>query len=103
MPQLKLPRARKTKAEEVRFIPQGSMLEDVEQDGDVRRLIHNMMALNEGTTIMQIVVECQRQFQEKYFSMKSNEWRHLIGDYVRDVTNRPELQEQETFHFTMVG
>ena len=97
MPQLKMPRQKKPRTEEVRFIPQGSMLTDVEVDGDVRRLVHNMMALDEGTTIMQIVIKCQQEFQERYFSMKSNEWRHLIQDYVRNVTGRQDLKEDERF------
>jgi len=91
------------KAIEKTLIPEGSMLDDVEKDGDVRRLIHNMMELYEGTTIMNIVVECQREFQEKYFSMGGNDWRHLIRDYVRMVTERPELQETEVFRFVMAG
>jgi len=93
----------KKKTEEVRLIPEGSILEDVEEDAEVRRLVHNMMALDEGTTIMQIVVECQKEFQERYFSMKPNEWRHLIRDYVREVTKRPELQEEEVFRYVMAG
>jgi type I restriction enzyme R subunit len=79
------------------------MLEHIEDDADVRRLIHNMMALDEGTTIMKIVVECQKQYQERYFSMKANEWRHLIRDYVREVTERPELNEEEVFRFSLAG
>ena len=75
------------------MIPKGSMLEDVEADEDVRRLVHNMMELYEGTTILNIVAECQREYQERYFGMKTNDWRHLLGDYVRMVTQRPELQE----------
>jgi type I restriction enzyme R subunit len=62
-----------------------------------------MMGLDEGTTIMQIVVECQKELQEKYFSMKGNDWRHLIRDYVRMVTERPEMQENEIFRFSMAG
>ena len=84
-------------------MPKGSILEDVEEDAEVRRLVHNMMALDEGTTIMQIVVACQKEFQERYFSMKPNEWRHLIRDYVREVTKRPELQEEEVFRYVMAG
>lgn len=91
------------KAQEVRLIPKGSMLEDVEADGDVRRLVHNMMELYEGTTIMNIVLECQREYQERYFSMNTNDWRHLIRDYVRKVTERPELQETEVFRYVMAG
>ena len=57
----------------------------------------NMMALDEGTTIMDIALECQREYQERFFNMSGNDWRHLIGDYVRNITQRPELQEQEVF------
>jgi type I restriction enzyme R subunit len=88
-------------AQEARLIPSGSVLEDVEEDNDVRVLIHNMMELYEGTTIMNIVVECQKVFQEKYFSMKGNEWRHLIRDYVRNVTQRPDLQDDEVFRYSV--
>ena len=91
------------KAQEIQLIPNGSVLSDVEDDGEVRRLIHNMMALYEGTTIMNIVLECQREYQERYFSMKANDWRHLIRDYVRKVTERPELQEEEVFRYVMAG
>ena len=96
-------KGRKSKTEEVRLKPAGSMLDDVEKDDDVRRMVHNMMELYEGTTIMNIVLECQREFQEKYFSMSGNDWRHLIRDYVRMVTERPELQETEVFRFSMTG
>ena len=91
------------KAQEIQLIPKDSMLEDVENDADVRRLIHNMMELYEGTTIMNIVIECQKEFQERYFSMKTNDWRHLIRDYVRKVTEKPELQETEVFRYVMAG
>lgn len=88
---------------ETRLIPPGSVLDDVEKDNEVRILIHNMMELYEGTTILNIVVECQKQFQEKYFSMKGNDWRHLVRDYVRDVTKRPDLKEDEVFRYSMAG
>jgi len=91
------------KAIEATFIPPGTILNDVNSDNDVRRLIHNMMGLDEGTTIMQIVVECQKEFQEKYFNMKGNDWRHLVRDYVREVTEQPDLQEDEVFRFSMAG
>ena len=93
----------KGKAMEIQFKPASRMLTDVEKDEDVRRLVHNMMGLDEGTTIMQIVVECQKEFQERYFSMTGNDWRHLIRDYVREVTENPQLQETEVFRFVMAG
>ena len=91
------------KPEEIKLIPPSSILNDVNNDDDVRRLVHNMMELYEGTTILNIVLECQREFQEKYFNMGSNDWRHLIRDYVREVTERPELREDEVFRFSMAG
>lgn len=96
-------RARGKKAMEISMKPVGTLLEDVEKDADVRRLVHNMMELYEGTTIMNIVIECQKEYQERYFSMGTNDWRHLIRDYVRKVTERPELQESEVFRFVMTG
>lgn len=91
------------KVVEAKLIPSGSVLNDIEKDDEVRRLIHNMMGLDEGTTIMQIVVECQKEFQERYFSMTGNEWRHLVRDYVREVTENPQLQDDDVFRFTMAG
>jgi len=46
-----------------------------------------------------IYLECIREFQEKYFSMKPNEWRHLVRDYVREVTKRPDLDDNELFTY----
>lgn len=88
---------------EAMFKPSGTILYDVGVDNDVRILVRNMMELYEGTTILHIAVECQRKFQQKYFSMKPNDWRHLIRDYVRIVTERPELQETEVFRYVMAG
>ena len=93
------PSRRGKKADEVRFIASGSMLANVPDDNDVRKLIHNMMELEDGTTIETIYLECIREFQEKYFSMKPNEWRHLVRDYVREVTKRPDLDENELFTY----
>ena len=93
------PSKRGKKADEVRFIASGSMLANVPDDNDVRKLIHNMMELEDGTTIETIYLECIREFQEKYFSMKPNEWRHLVRDYVREVTERPDLEDTELFTY----
>ena len=87
------------KAEEIRFIASGSILTNVFDDNDVRKLIHNMMELEDGTTIETIYLECIREYQYKYFNMKPNEWRHLVRDYVREVTKRPDLGEQELFTY----
>lgn len=93
------PSRRGKKADEVRFIASGSMLANIPDDNDVRKLIHNMMELEDGTTIETIYLECIREFQEKYFSMKPNEWRHLVRDYIRKVTERPDLEDNELFTY----
>jgi len=93
------PSKRGKKADEVHFIASGSMLANIPDDNDVRKLIHNMMELEDGTTIETIYLECIREFQEKYFSMKPNEWRHLVRDYVREVTERPDLEDNELFTY----
>ena len=93
----------KGKAVNVRLIPEGSMLTEILPDTDENRLINNMMALDEGTTILAIVAECQKEFQEKYFSMKQRDWLHLIRDYVRNATKKPDLQDNEVFTFKMAG
>ena len=94
---------RRFHATEAMLKPSGSILYNVEADNEVRILVCNMMELFEGTTIMQIAVECQREFQQKYFSMKTDDWCHLLRDYVRKVTERPNLQEQEVFRYVMAG
>ena len=97
------PSKRGMKAEEVQFIAPGSILANVLDDSEVRKLIHNLMELEDGTTIDTIYLECIREFQDKYFNMKPNDWRHLVRDYVREVTKRPDLQENEVFRFSMAG
>ena len=97
------PSKRGKKADEVRFVPTGSILTNVLDDNEVGKLIHNLMEMEDGTTIETIYLECIREYQEKYFSMKPNEWRHLVRDYVREVTERPELRDDEVFRFSMAG
>lgn len=83
--------------------PRGSMIYNVADDEGVRVLVHNMMELYGGTTIMSIALECQKKFQQRYFSMKTSDWCHLLCDYVRKVTERPNLHEEEVFRYVMAG
>jgi type I restriction enzyme R subunit len=62
-----------------------------------------MMGLNGGNTIMKIAVECQKEFQQKYYGMKTSDWLNLLSDYVRKVTERPTLKDEEAFRFVMAG
>ena len=36
-------------------------------------------------------------FGDKYASMQPKDWSRLINDYVRQVTNRPDLKEDTLF------
>ena len=87
------------KAEEIHLVATGSVLTNIKDDHDVRKLIHDMMELDEGTTIETIYLECMRKYQEHYFNMKPNEWRHLVRDYVKNVTQRQDLQDDVVFTF----
>lgn len=87
----------------VQMLNTEAMLYSVNDDENVLILVHNMMGLYEGTTIMKIAVECQKVFQQRYFRMKTNDWLNLLSDYVRRVTERPTLQDEEVFRFVMAG
>ena len=94
---------RRKKAETFWLQTDVNMLRDVNEDSDVRRLIHNMMEMDGGTMMKNITSVCIGQFAERYYGMKPNDWRHLIDEYVRKVTSRPKLQEDEVFRFVMTG
>ena len=91
------------KAAEVRLVAEAAMLREVNDDAEVRKLIHNMMEMDGGTMMKNIYSVCIGMFQVKYNNMTPNDWRHLIDDYVRKVTHRPDLQEDEVFYFKEVG
>lgn len=91
------------KAAEVRLVAEAAMLREVNDDAEVRKLIHNMMEMDGGTMMKNIYSVCIGMFQVKYNNMTPNDWRHLIDDYVRKVTHRPNLQEDEVFYFKEVG
>jgi len=91
------------KAAEVRLVAEAAMLREVNDDAEVRKLIHNMMEMDGGTMMKNIYSICIGMFQVKYNNMTPNDWRHLIDDYVRKVTHRPNLQEDEVFYFKEVG
>ncbi len=91
------------KATEIRLVAEAAMLRDVNDDNEVRKLIHNMMEMDGGTMMKNIHSVCITMFQDKYNNMTPNDWRHLIDDYVRTVTHRPDMQEDEVFYFKVSG
>ena len=97
-----LNRKHSQKASSVRFQSDATMLKDVNLDGDVRRLIHNMMEMDGGTMMRNITSVCIGQFGEQYASMEPKDWSRLIIDYVRKVTHRPDLEEETLFYYKAV-
>lgn len=91
------------KAAEVRMVAEAAMLKDVNDDEELHRLIHNMMEMNGGTMMKNICSVCIKQFGERYGSMTPKDWEHLIYGYIRKVTERPNLQEEEMFRYVMAG
>ena len=97
-----LNRKQSQKAASVRFQSDATMLKDVNLDGDVRRLIHNMMEMDGGTMMKNITSVCMGLFGERYASMQPKDWSHLIDEYVRKVTNRSDLNEDTLFYYKAV-
>lgn len=93
----------KPKAKEIIIKTEVLMLNDVNEDPELRKLIHNMMEMDGGTMMKNVTSVCMAMFGEKYISMSKNDWRHLIDDYVRKVTNLPNLREDEVFRYVMAG
>lgn len=91
------------KATEVRLVAEVAMLRNVNDDPEVHKLIHNMMEADEGTMMKNILSVCIAKFQEKYNNMKPKDWNHLVFGYIREVTQRPKLKEDEVFRYVMTG
>lgn len=87
------------KAAEVRLVAEAAMLRDVNDDVEVRKLIHNMMEIDGGTIMKNITSVCIKQYGEKYGNMKPKDWEYLIYGYVRHVTHQPDLKEDTIIYF----
>lgn len=61
------------KAAEIQLVAEAAMLRDVNDDEEVRKLIHNMMEMDGGTMMKNIYSICIAMFQEKYNNMKSSD------------------------------
>ena len=91
------PKRRKKAASTVWMQTDANMLRNVNDDEEVRRLIHNMMEMDGGTMMKNIASMSIAMFGDKYASMQPKDWSRLINDYVRQVTNRPDLKEDTLF------
>lgn len=87
------------KAKEVIIKSEVLMIKDVNDDPELRKLIHNMMEMDGGTMMKNITSICIKQYGERYVNMNPKEWERLIYDYVRQVTSRPDLDENTLFYF----
>lgn len=90
---------RKPKTEEIRLIAEGTIITSVYDDEELRRLIHNLMEMDGGTMMKNVNSVCIKQFGERYGNMTPKDWERLIYGYIRSVTQRPELAEDELFTF----
>lgn len=90
---------RRIKAGTIWLQTDANMLRDVNEDADVRKLIHNMMEMDGGTMMKNITSVCIGQYAQRYIGMKPKDWEKLIYGYVRMVTNRQDLKEDELFEY----
>ena len=96
-------RNHKQTAQTIRFQSENTVLKNVNDDHDVRRLIHNMMEMDGGTMMKNITSVSIAMFGERYASMNSKDWSRLINEYVRTVTNRPDLEEETVFQYKPIA
>jgi 5-methylcytosine-specific restriction protein A len=87
------------KAKEVIIKSEVLMIKDVNDDPELRKLIHNMMEMDGGTMMKNITSVCIKQYGERYVNMNPKEWERLIYDYVRNVTHQQDLKEDTIFYY----
>lgn len=98
--EIKTPKQKdKQKAMQIHFWTENTILRDVKDDDDVRRLIHNMMEMDGGTMMKNIYSVCINQFAEKYYNMSIKDWHHLIDDYVKRVTNLQHIDDDQIVYY----
>lgn len=93
------PRRRQKTAVTIIMQVESAMLRDVNEDEEVHRLIHNMMEMDGGSMMKNILSICISMFQERYSSMKPKDWSHLIFGYVSKVTGRTDLKEETIVYY----
>ena len=69
------------------------MLNNVEDDQDVRNLIFNRLQLDDTTSDLQLQREVIELFGERYPDMKQNDWCHIIEDYTPMIRNANKARE----------
>ena len=69
------------------------VLNNVEDDQDVRNLIFTRLQLDDTTSDLQLQREVIELFGERYPDMKQNDWRHIIEDYTPMIRNANKARE----------
>ena len=55
-----------------------------------------MMALFSGISILSLTKACVEKYGETYFMMKASDWYHVVSDYVKQKTQRYDLNDDDT-------
>lgn len=85
-------------ASEVALIAEGTIIANVADDEELRRLIHNLIELDGGALMKNVVSICQKQFQERYPNMKPKAWMHLVRAYIEKITGKQGIDDNEIVH-----
>lgn len=72
---------------------------DSNADDKVVALIENMMDASVGSSILKVIVECQKEFGESYPTRSQKEWYHLVRDYVEKRNKRYDIPDDEVIYF----
>lgn len=82
-------------ADEVTLIGKGTIIDKVEDDDELRRLIHNLIEMDGGTLMKNVVSVCQKQFQERYPNMKTKAWMHLVSAYIEKIAGKHGIDDHD--------
>ena len=85
-------------ADEVTLIAKGTIIDKVEDDDELRRLIHNLIEMDGGALMENVFSICQKQFQERYPNMKPKAWMHLVRAYIGKITGKQGIDDNDIVH-----
>ncbi len=67
----------------------------------IRIFIHNLMTLEQGTSINHVVSECSKNFHEEYSAMSFYDWNNLISNYIKNTTKKYDLKNSDKFRYKL--
>ena len=71
------------------------VLDNVENDQDVRNLIFDMLHMNREVSDLEIQREVIEHYGERYPGMSLNDWRHIIEDYSSMIREADQRKAKE--------